>query len=260
MSVTPARCVGKIAMWNKAILALAGSAVVVAATLFVYSQTRVVGVEGSPESLAESGFVNAVSYADDQALVLDALTQLREELGRLRERYQSQQPAPGAANSASMPEPVPSATTRAVPDRVETPLSDPPTSDRAGMADFQELEGERNEREQTARIASQLEYQFSAEASDGAWAPFAEETIQVAVQQGDFTGTELLAISCQSTLCRMELYHDNVEAERSFVTNFTSVLDFAAVDAFYQRVIHNNGSIQMTLYLSRDGYQLPLTE
>ncbi len=194
-----------------------------------------------------------ITETQEWASMQHALAEVRAELGHLQSQYQEQRSAT-ATRAAVAAE---SAGTDA--HDVMLPAASPASADPL-PGYVSDLERERREREQAARVATRLEHQLASEGSDSAWAPSTEETIQIAVQQERFTGTRLLTVGCQTTLCRLDLYHDDAGAEDAFVTSFTSVLDFAAIDAFYRRTIQPNGSIYMTLYLSRDGYQLPVAD
>ncbi|KAF0192690.1 MAG: hypothetical protein FD165_460 [Gammaproteobacteria bacterium] len=101
-----------------------------------------------------------------------------------------------------------------------------------------------------------LENRLSGEPYDARWAPEAQDSLTTALQQPTFTGSQLIDIDCRTTLCRLGVDHDSVDAEREFLHRFIGAAGLDDAEAFYRREEGPDGNVRMTFYLSRDGRRL----
>jgi hypothetical protein len=102
-----------------------------------------------------------------------------------------------------------------------------------------------------------LDSHFSGEPYDADWAPRMEADMQTALEQQEFADSQLIDLACQSSLCRLEVEHDNDGAEQTFLHQFLAMTGFTKTETYYWRETTDNGNVQMTYYISRDGQSLP---
>lgn len=102
-----------------------------------------------------------------------------------------------------------------------------------------------------------LDSHFSGEAYDADWAPRMETNMQTALEQQEFVDSQLIDLACQSSLCRLEVEHENNDAEQTFLHEFLAMAGFTKTETYYWRETTDNGNVQMTYYISRDGQRLP---
>lgn len=113
------------------------------------------------------------------------------------------------------------------------------------------------ERERTMQTSAFLENHFVSEAKDPAWSLQAERQVSGAFDAEDLAGNHLQGISCQATLCRIRSQHDDLTAERTFMSRLGRLEVFSNGEAFSQRTEQADGSIEIVTYVTRGGHRLP---
>jgi hypothetical protein len=73
---------------------------------------------------------------------------------------------------------------------------------------------------------------------------------------GGFTGLALESVTCQTTLCRLEVEHRNSMALDQFTGEFFARLSWDT-NSYSQTTVHDDGSATLVLYVGRQGYELP---
>jgi hypothetical protein len=90
-------------------------------------------------------------------------------------------------------------------------------SQKSGDSEGQPAEAEPDEAEQQAEIVAQLENEFQAEPHDPGWSRGAIAEATRALSQDLPRGSKLGAVVCRTNMCRIESFHDDVQAFQSFV-------------------------------------------
>lgn len=108
---------------------------------------------------------------------------------------------------------------------------------------------------EAAQIAL-LDRQVSAERADPRWSERAANQIRATIMDGGFTGLALESVTCQATLCRLEVEHRNSIALDQFIGEFFARLSWDT-NSYSQTTAHEDGSATLVLYVGREGYELP---
>ncbi len=122
----------------------------------------------------------------------------------------------------------------------------------------QEVEPLSPEAERMAEAAQidLLDRQVSAEQADPRWSEQAANQIRATIVDGGFTGLALESVTCQATLCRLEVEHRNSIALDQFIGEFFARLSWDT-NSYSQTTAHEDGSATLVLYVGREGYELP---
>lgn len=119
------------------------------------------------------------------------------------------------------------------------------------------------EEEQTythAQTINRLDDTLQAEAIDNQWSTETTDLILQALDTENLVNTGLVGSECRSSLCRVEVSHDNEmdfeEFQLWFALEVGEVLPMATMD----QQIHEDGSVSSVLYLAREGFDLPVVE
>ena len=108
---------------------------------------------------------------------------------------------------------------------------------------------------EAAQIAL-LDRQVSAERADPRWSERAANQIRATIMDGGFTGLALESVTCQATLCRLEVEHRDSIALDQFIGEFFARLSWDT-NSYSQTTAHEDGSATLVLYVGREGYELP---
>ncbi|HRD65043.1 MAG TPA: hypothetical protein PKY50_02725 [Candidatus Competibacter sp.] len=108
---------------------------------------------------------------------------------------------------------------------------------------------------EAAQIAL-LDRQVSAERADPRWSERAANQIRATIMDGGFTGLALESVTCQATLCRLEVEHRNSMALDQFIGEFFARLSWDT-NSYSQTTVHDDGRATLVLYIGREGYELP---
>ena len=113
------------------------------------------------------------------------------------------------------------------------------------------------EEEHTRQVAQLLEGALASETADLGWSVAAAQEISRSLKSAALEHTRLGEVRCASTLCRIEVSHDSLEAEQGFILQLGQLESFRQSEGFGQRVERGDGSVATTLFVSRSGHRLP---
>lgn len=110
-------------------------------------------------------------------------------------------------------------------------------------------------------ITDLLEDSFFSERYDTSWAGKEEEKLHSMFTEANPEGNHLLEASCRSSLCRIEVLHDDTEAEERFIRAFAASAKLLNDDkrAFYHMVSDEDGDQRTVLFYARREFELPRT-
>jgi hypothetical protein len=94
-------------------------------------------------------------------------------------------------------------------------------------------------------------------APDPAWSAATIQHIEQRTQNSSVAGTMLSDIRCQGALCRIDAAHDTFEAEHEFVAQLTEMDEFRGGQAAVLHVDRGDGSVGTTIFITREGQELP---
>jgi hypothetical protein len=116
---------------------------------------------------------------------------------------------------------------------------------------------EEMERRQARRV-ERVEEAVQSEPRDASWAPTFEKEIQQAVQDaaGAAGSYSVKALSCRTSVCRMELSHQNESDQLAFLQKFQTHLPYAAA-THLGPVQRGDGSFTTVAHFVRVGYPIP---
>jgi hypothetical protein len=159
----------------------------------------------------------------------DEMTQLRDEVQLLRRQLQTvatQKAAvePGASGGAALAPP-------------PAPLITP---EQGVIQDRKHFEN--------------LERVLAAEPVDASWAPQTERRIAEKVKLPAFAGSRLVKSTCHSTLCRIEVVHENESQRRRFRGTFPNRLGEFQSGTMRKGTGKDPSTI---VYVAREGHQIP---
>jgi hypothetical protein len=114
---------------------------------------------------------------------------------------------------------------------------------------------QRSQEEKTTEALYTLDLQLGKEPDDTTWSPGAEAGIATFVHSESMEGSHVLSADCRSTLCRVELEHEDVSAQDWLVTHFPMEPPFDGEILVHQ--INNDPLPPRTLvYLARPGHSV----
>ena len=70
----------------------------------------------------------------------------------------------------------------------------------------------------------------------------------------------MVDIDCRSTLCRLEVAHDDPQAEAYFQGLFSGLISNSLVQSALIHTDQSDGWNSTVIYLTREGYELPEEE
>jgi phage host-nuclease inhibitor protein Gam len=113
------------------------------------------------------------------------------------------------------------------------------------------------EEEQTQQQGQFLEAALAREAADPVWSVTAAQEISRTLGDTRLEHTRLGEVRCGSTVCRIDVSHDSVDAEQGFIMQLGQLESFRQSEGFAQRVERSDGSVATTMFISRSGHRLP---
>jgi hypothetical protein len=169
------------------------------------------------------------------------------------------QESPTTANDLARLEDQLSATQRRL-DSLESTAARPPEAEPAKSAAppaRPRPSREEMERRQAQRV-ERVEEAVQTEPRDASWAPTFEKEIQQAMQTAASAGGSysVKALSCRTSVCRMELSHPNQRDQVAFLQSFQTHLPYAAATHFGP-VQHGDGTFTTVAHFVRAGYPIP---
>lgn len=136
---------------------------------------------------------------------------------------------------------------------------------RAVESDFEELELDEVtlvlEAERRAYERIQLiETSLQQEHVDASWSTEASDAIEQTFDSEELAGASLVDLECRSTLCRVEVLHDDSEQLTEFQLLFPNKIGHILPQLTLDHVEEGDSSTSTVIYLARDGYRLPRVE
>jgi hypothetical protein len=135
-----------------------------------------------------------------------------------------------------------------ISDRVGAPAAEAAEADDAAPAPSPEESAARFEHALTAQIAS--------EGDDPTWSRKTEALIADVLRGEAFAGTRLRAARCQRTLCRIDLAHDDGDAQDNFMARVTHTPPFNTRGYIKPSLPGEPATTEV--YVTRDGHKLPV--
>lgn len=114
----------------------------------------------------------------------------------------------------------------------------------------------RHPRRDTAEVAHSLDTHIAEEPVDAAWGHSAEASIHDALRAETFAGSSLVRAECRSTLCRVEVAHDDPAAADRFFEQVRFSPPFDRGAGVVTRV-GEGASRRTVVYMAREGRALP---
>ena len=120
---------------------------------------------------------------------------------------------------------------------------------------IEELEEHRlEEQRRTIENFAQIGDSFETQSADIGWATDARDSIHRALHSSAPEGTHATQVECRATLCRLELWHEDTGNIGDFVRRFPSLVDHLMPRLAISQSGRDDGTVDMTIYLMRDGH------
>jgi len=135
--------------------------------------------------------------------------------------------------------------------------------EQTGVASDNELEeSSLSEREQEhwEEYLSLVETHLQNENIDSQWSEKAKTEIENTFASDELASAAVTEIECRSTLCRIEVAHDEPQSLSEFDVLLPQKLAHILPQTTMDRVELEDGSTQTIVYLSRDGFDFPKLE
>jgi hypothetical protein len=111
---------------------------------------------------------------------------------------------------------------------------------------------------QRERNSAKLRDYFQAEPADSAWSKPTTDLIENRFANAEeLAHTPLLATECRSTLCRIEVSHEDGGRQAEFESTLPMLLGGELPRTMMFAEEQPDGSIRQTVYLARDGHEFP---
>lgn len=226
--------------------------------IFVVSQSNSGNVNSSRDMSTHSKGME--KFTEPKNLKQNVLTRLRDELKQLEARVNKQAHTLDDLRKQSFENGTRLAAIESIENLMlssqeETQLEQNQSGEQSSELDAEQLE--QIEFERANQILSTLDNEMSKEPYDDIWAPEMQETIATTLQNQKFGGSELVTVACKSSLCRIDVEHDNADAESEFLHSFVPTAGYTDTEVFYSRSEGSDGRSEMTYYISRDGLGMP---
>lgn len=92
---------------------------------------------------------------------------------------------------------------------------------------------------------------------DAAWATQAMDAIRQAMSSATMSGTSIHDVECRSSLCRVEVAHENPAARARFIRRFAMLVGPMLPTMTAQPIEAGDGAFASLIYLAREGHDLP---
>lgn len=126
---------------------------------------------------------------------------------------------------------------------------------REQEADMIEAENQRSLAHMAAGEAA-----LQQESADDVWSSQAMDALGQALGSEEFSSTKVQDMECRTTLCWLEVEHRDKEQQMAFEQQFS----FKVGQLLPRMMMHSeeqtDGTISVTIYLAREGHQLPHSE
>lgn len=101
---------------------------------------------------------------------------------------------------------------------------------------------------------------FQTQDTDEQWSSGVTDSITAVFSDKGFTNTALSQVQCRSTLCIVEVEHSDSSAAEEFTMHFQEQLGNQLPQTSYASSQNDDGSVTVTMYMARDGYEFPQVE
>jgi hypothetical protein len=135
-----------------------------------------------------------------------------------------------------------------------------PTRARSSSAPPRPMRGEAKvppSREQAATLAvARLDQALADQAADGRWSASVERDVRDLLASEKGHGGRLTALACKSSLCRVEIAHDDRDSQEAFLERLTYSAPFDS-EGLVRRTTGADGTQRTLVYFARQGQRLP---
>lgn len=114
--------------------------------------------------------------------------------------------------------------------------------------------------ETEARIADhvqRLDDDFHGESVDAEWSANSLVRLQTVMSRDELAGSSAYEMQCHSTLCRIEIEHDDKDGLGEFQLWFPHLVSETMSGITMNTAVLNDGRKSTVVYLARLGYELP---
>lgn len=218
-----------------------------ASSMSTYS-TSAVGVSGADGTNQEDDMAEpaAADLRSEVALLRSDLAEVQQQLRRLARTVQS-------AKSQAVREDKPTGTDETGYTAVSAALSEQELREQEAKAIDEDYE------RSVARMEAG-EAALRSESTDVIWSTQAAEALLAAFQNEELSGTAVRDLECRATLCRVELAHRNPERQLAFEQQFRFKIGTILPRMTMHSEEQQDGTISATIYLAREGHDLPRPE
>jgi len=120
------------------------------------------------------------------------------------------------------------------------------------------VEIEKKQADQRAKELDLVNNAFLAETSDPQWAPEATTLVSSFFESDAGAKIKLSDLECRKTLCKVEISKpDSAEANDNLMLNFPMHVSKALSQSSSYYTQNEDGTTRVTMYLVRNGYELP---
>ena len=103
---------------------------------------------------------------------------------------------------------------------------------------------------------ARLEDRFRAEATDGAWAPTAQQQLQSDVGRFATRDVDLRAVECRASMCRVELALATRDAASGFMEAWLRDRTWTGPGLADNDVLGSDGQPRLVMFVAKDGMEL----
>jgi hypothetical protein len=101
---------------------------------------------------------------------------------------------------------------------------------------------------------------FQTQDTDEQWSADVTESIAAVFADKSFSNTALSQVQCRSTLCVVEVEHGDSSAADEFDLEFQIQIGSKLPRTNYTSSQNDDGSVTVTMYMAREGYEFPQVE
>jgi hypothetical protein len=101
---------------------------------------------------------------------------------------------------------------------------------------------------------------FQTQNTDEQWSADVTDTITAVFANKSFLDAELSQVQCRSTLCIVEVEHRDSSAVDEFDMEFQMQIGGQLPQTNYTSTQNDDGSVTVTMYMAREGYEFPQVE
>lgn len=140
--------------------------------------------------------------------------------------------------------------------RRQVEVSDRTVSDGPASVIDRETAAQQQEQRDFERKQA-MEASFQKETTDTNWSIATIDLINQVLMRDELKQTQVVDMTCRSTLCRLEIVHPDQEAAGNFESTLPLQVGQALPEISYHHQTLNDGGVSTVLYMARTGYSLP---